>query len=89
MPFDTPVMTMNLTMAAAQVLPSLPAGRHVLGDGAKKLPRQPASDQWAEHRHDRVLQSESPLPFDLVQSFKMSFANHLADGCNVPVFPRR
>src|SRR5260370_10046119 len=29
------------------------------------------------------LQSEAPLPFDLVNSFKMSFANHLPDGCNV------
>jgi hypothetical protein len=29
------------------------------------------------------LQSEVPLPFDLVQSFKMSFANRLADGFNV------
>ncbi len=63
MPFEAPVVTIDLTMAAAQLLPSLPAGRHLLGDGAKKHPRQPASDQWAEHRHDRVAPIRGPLAF--------------------------
>jgi hypothetical protein len=50
----------------------------------RNMPANPPSDQWAEHRHDRVAPIRGSLCFLIfVRSFKVSFANHLAVGCNV------
>lgn len=62
-PFDAPVMTMDLTMGAAQLLSRYLLAANLLSYCAKKHTRYYAPDQWAEHRPDHMAPVRGPLAF--------------------------